>query len=111
MSLAIASEPVPFAEDSDGVVRISKTRVTLDTVVSAFLEGATAEEIAQQYPTLDLANVYSVLACYLRQRSEIDAYLGRYRLQADAVQKQNESQFDPHGIRDRLLARRSENQR
>ena len=111
MSLAIASEPVPFAEDSDGVVRISKTRVTLGTVVSAFLEGATAEEIAQQYPTLDLADVYSVISCYLRKRSEIDAYLRRCRQQAEAVQKQNESQFDPHGIRDRLIARRSKNQR
>ena len=63
MSLAIASEPVPFAEDTDGVVRIGKTRITLGTVVSAFLEGATAEEIAQQYPTLSLADVYSVIAC------------------------------------------------
>ncbi len=111
MSLAIASEPVPFAEDSDGVVRIGKTRITLGTVVSAFLEGATAEEIAQQYSTLDLADVYSVLACYLRQRSEIDAYLRRCHEQAEAVQKQNESQFDPHGIRDRLIGRRSEPQR
>lgn len=107
MSLAIASEPVPFAEDSDGVVRIGKTRVTLGTVVSAFLEGATAEEIAQQYPTLDLADIYSVLSCYLRQRQKIDEYLDRRHQQADAIQKENESRFDPHGIRDRLIARRS----
>ena len=92
-------------------MRIGKTRVTLGTVVSAFLEGATAEEIAQQYPTLELADVYSVLACYLRQRSEIDSYLRRRHQLAEAVQKQNESRFDPHGIRDRLIARRSESQR
>lgn len=107
MSLAIASEPVPFAEDSDGVVRIGKTRVTLGTVVSVFLEGATAEEIALQYPTLDLADIYSVLSCYLRQRQKIDAYLDRCHHQAKAIQKENESRFDPHGIRDRLIARRS----
>ena len=107
MSLAIPNEPVPFVENSDGVVRVGKTRVTLNTVVSAFLEGATAEEIAQQYPTVELADVYSVLACYLRHRTEIDAYLHRSQQQVQMVQKQNESRFDPHGIRDRLIARRS----
>ena len=48
MTLTIATEPIPLRMDSDGVVRVGKTRVTLDTVVAAFVEGATAEEIAQQ---------------------------------------------------------------
>jgi uncharacterized protein (DUF433 family) len=109
MTLAIAAEPVPFMVDPDGVVRVGKTRITLDTVVIAFLEGATAEEIAQQYPTLDLADVYSVISYYLRRRPEIEDYLQQERQKAETVQKQNESRFNPHGIRDRLLARRSEN--
>ena len=45
MTLAISVEPAPLEIDSNGVVRVAKTRVTLDTVVTAFLEGATAEEI------------------------------------------------------------------
>ncbi|MEE8430823.1 MAG: DUF433 domain-containing protein [Candidatus Desulfatibia sp.] len=105
MTLAIEKELVPFTVDSEGVVRIGKTRVTLDTIVTAFLEGATAEEITQQYPTLDLADVYSAIGYYLRQRPEIDDYLQEERRQAETVRKQNESRFDPHGIRDRLLAR------
>lgn len=44
-----------FPKDADGVVRVAGTRVTLDTVVAAFEEGATAEEIAQQYPSLAFA--------------------------------------------------------
>ena len=105
MTLAIEKELVPFTTDSDGVVRIGKTRVTLDTIVTAFLEGATAEEITQQYPTLNLSDVYSAIGYYLRQRPEIDDYLQEERRQAEAVRKQNESRFDPQGIRDRLLAR------
>jgi uncharacterized protein (DUF433 family) len=111
MTLAIEKETVPFTVDSDGVVRVGKTRVTLDTIVTAFWEGATAEEITQQYPTLDLADVYSVIGYYLRRRQEIEDYLHQERRQAESVQKQNESRFDPHGIRDRLLARSTEKAR
>ncbi len=108
MTLAIEKELVPFTVDSDGVVRIGKTRVTLDTVVTAFLEGSTAEEITQQYPALDLADVYSVIGYYLRRQPEIEDYLQQERQQAKAVQRQNESRFDLQGIRDRLLARNAE---
>ncbi len=61
VSLATATESLPLTVDDDGVIRAGRTRVTLDTVIAAFLEGATAEEIARQYPSLDLADVYSVI--------------------------------------------------
>lgn len=106
MSLAVSPEPVPLATDVDGVVRVGTTRVTLDTVVAAFHEGATAEEIAQQYPALRLADVYSVIAYYLRHRTTVDTYLGdRLRL-GEETRRENERISDPAGIRDRLLARR-----
>ncbi len=107
MTLTIATETVPLVTDVDGVIRVGKTRVTLDTVISAFLDGATAEEITHQYPSLDLADVYSVIAYYLRRRAEVDAYLQRRREQAEKIREQNESRFDPSGIRERLLARRA----
>ena len=84
------------------------TRVTLDTVIAAFTNGATAEEIVWQYPTLGLVDVYEVISYYLRHRDEVDAYLQERAKEAEAVQRQNEAQLDPHGIRDRLLARRAE---
>jgi uncharacterized protein (DUF433 family) len=48
--LAITTITSPLNADQDGVVRIGKTRVTLDTVIHAFKHGATPEEIAQRYP-------------------------------------------------------------
>lgn len=108
MTLTIATEEkIPLVIDIDGVIHVGKTRVTLDTVISAFLDGATAEEIAHQYPSLDLADVYSVIAYYLRRHDEVDAYLQRRREQAEKIREQNESRFDPSGIRERLLARRA----
>lgn len=107
MTLTITTETVPLVTDVNGVVRVGKTRVTLDTVISAFLDGATAEEITYQYPSLDLADVYSVIGYYLRRRAEVDAYLQQRQEQAEKIRKQNESRFDPSGIRERLLARRA----
>jgi uncharacterized protein (DUF433 family) len=106
MALSFGTEVIPLRTDADGTVRIGRTRVTIDTVVEAFITGATAEEIAQQYPSLELADIYQVIGYYLRRSSEVEAYLQQRALQAGAVRKQNETRFDPKGVRDRLAARR-----
>ena len=106
MATATTTETIPLKMDNDGVIRVSETRVTLDTIVAAFKEGATAEEIADQYPTMPLADIYSVIGYYLHQKKEVDAYLNRREKFAEEVRRQNEARFDATGIRERLLARR-----
>ena len=105
--LTISTETPPLVTGADGVMRVAGSRVTLDTVVLAFTEGATAEEIAQQYPTLALADVYAVLGYYLHHKHEVDAYLSERSKTHDQVRKQNEARFDAKGMRERLMARRS----
>jgi len=107
MTLIIETQPLPLLLDADGVVRVSGTRVTLDTIVYAFLDGATAEEIAQQYPSITLPVIYSVIGYYLSQSAKVDQYLKRREKLAVKIRQQNEARFDPQGIRDRLLARRA----
>ena len=107
MGLMITHEMAPLEATPDGAVRVGGTRVTLDTVVAAFLEGATAEEIAQQYPVLPLADVYAAIGYYLRHRSEVEAYLDQRRETAERVRAENTARFDPADIRARLLARRT----
>jgi len=99
-------ERVPIHTDADGVVRVAGTRVTLDTLVAAFDTGATAEEIAQQYSSISLADVYSVITYYLRHKTEVSAYLHRRQEQAATVRAEVERRFPPSGIRERLIARR-----
>jgi len=106
MSLARSAKPISLEKDADGIFRVGGTRVTLDTVIAAFTEGATAEEIVYQYPVLNLVDVYEVISYYLRNRSEIEAYLMKQQ-GALKIRQQNENLFDPHGIRDRLMARQS----
>src|SRR4030067_2035871 len=97
MALSFATEAIPLAADADGVVRVGNTRVTLDTIIAAFSDGATAEEIVQQYPSLNLADVYQVIGYYLRRPSEVEAYLQQRTTQATEIRKQNESRFEPQG--------------
>ena len=85
MAFSITTEPIPLETDSDGVVRVGGTRVTLETVVATFLDGATAEEIARQYPSLNLADVYAVISYYLRHTEEVERYLSERREQAADV--------------------------
>ncbi|HSM82420.1 MAG TPA: DUF433 domain-containing protein [Nodosilinea sp.] len=108
MSLAIKAEPVPLAMSADGVVLVGGTRVTLDTVIAAFCQGSTAEEIVYRYPSLRLGDVYASIAFYLNHQQEVDIYLRERQEQAKTIRQTNQAQFDPQGLRDRLLARRVE---
>ena len=107
MPIRVTAEPIPLVVGDDGVARVRGTRVTLDTIVDAFRMGATAEEIAQQYPTVALADVYAAVAFYLHHQPEVDDYLRAGQVEAERVRAQVEQRFPPNGVRDRLLARRS----
>ena len=107
MSTLPVTATVPLQTDPLGVIRVDGTRVTLDTIITAFRAGATAEEIAQQFPAVALADVYLVIAHYLNCAAEVDAYLFQRQTEAEALKHEIESRFDPAGVRDRLLARRN----
>src|SRR5205823_14630188 len=105
MSLKISTDPAPLIADEDGVVRVAGTRVRLDTVVYAFNQGASAEEILQQYPSLALSDIYATISYYLQHRNSVDDYLRERQLEHDRVRQLNESRSDPAGLRERLLKR------
>lgn len=106
MTLPLMVDPLPLHTDRDGVIRVGGTRVTLDTVVYAFNEGFTAEEISLQYPSLELADIYSVISYYLHHRGEVDSYLEEREREAEEIRQKIEARIDSRGIRERLLARR-----
>jgi len=62
MPLKITTDPAPLITVESVVVRVRGTRVRLDTVVYAFNQGASAEEILQQYPSLALADIYETIS-------------------------------------------------
>ena len=64
-----------YVEQREGVYWVASTRVSLDSIVYAFLDGQTAESIAQSFPVLTLEQVYGAITFYLAHRPVIDAYL------------------------------------
>src|SRR5262249_31666345 len=96
----------PLRPDASGALRVGESRVLLELVIRAFEDGATPEAIVQRYPTTNLADVYAVIAYYLRHREEVAAYLAERERQAGAVQQHIEGQQgDFAGLRDRLRAK------
>lgn len=108
MALTIQVDPVPIEADANGVLRVGGTRVTLDTVVGWYREGARAEDIARKYDALRLADVYAAIAYYLRHQAEVDAYLDERERAASQARAENEARFDAAGVRERLAARAEE---
>jgi uncharacterized protein (DUF433 family) len=104
--MAEITEPIPLETGADGVRRVTGTRVALETVVTAFTDGATAEEIARQHPSLSLADVYQVIGYYLRHSTELEPYLAERRKQMEETRETNEGKRSPDGLTNRLRGRR-----
>jgi uncharacterized protein (DUF433 family) len=64
-----------YIEQRDGVSMIGGSRVSLDSIVYAFLSGQSAEAIAQAFPILSLEQVYGAITYYLAHRDDVDRYL------------------------------------
>ena len=77
----------PYIEKRKEGYWIVGSRVSLDSVVYAFLEGQSAESIAQAFPVLSLEQVYGAIAYYLANKKNIDAYLKNQRADYEAKLK------------------------
>lgn len=99
--------PLPLAMTEEGVIRVGGTRVTLDTIVIAFQQGSSPEAIAEQYPSVELADIYATITYYLNHQAEVEEYLRVRRQQAEETRREMEAHYNPVGLRERLLARRA----
>ena len=110
-TLTIASQTPPLQTDARVRFRVGSTRVSLDVVIAAFQAGASAEEITHRFPTLDLADVYTVIGFYLHNQEAVDAYLAAQEQEAvTRFRKQIETRQQPDALRARLLALRAQRQ-
>lgn len=106
MTTAIANTPVPLKTDQDGVIRVSRSRIPLDTVVDIFSSGASPEEIVYQFPSLHLADVYDVIGYYLRNQQAVDQYFHDRQAEKREVREINMERSNLYGVRQRLLSRK-----
>jgi uncharacterized protein (DUF433 family) len=87
---------------------VGGTRVRLESVIAEFQNGATPEQIVQDFDSLTLADVYAVITYYLRNRADVDAYIEEQRREGDRIEGEVRASLPHAEIRERLLARRRE---
>jgi len=71
-----------------GRLRINGTRTTVNQLVVWYKQGYVPEEMADQYPHLTLAQVYTALAYYHANREEIEADLAAETIEADRLEQE-----------------------
>lgn len=70
-----------YVEERDGGYYVHGTRVSLDSLVYAFLRGESPEGIAESFPALSLEQVYGAITFYLANQRVIDAYLEKGKVE------------------------------
>ena len=104
--LPLLAESPPLRVEDSGVIRVGKSRISLDLVVEQYENGMTPEDIIRAYDSLELADVHSTIAYYLRHHGEIGAYLKRREDEAKALRAKIEAEHPPIS-REELMARRT----
>ncbi|MFO0865108.1 MAG: DUF433 domain-containing protein [Gemmataceae bacterium] len=100
-------EPVtlPIREEN-GVHRIGRTRVSLDVVLRAFVEGQTPDQVLRNFDTLDMADLYLIFGYFMKHRSEAVDYLR----ECDEEWKEQRREWEAShpeliGLREQLMER------
>jgi uncharacterized protein (DUF433 family) len=90
-ALLTAAAEGPLHLDKQGDIRVGGSRVLLDTIIEHYNAGISPEDIAGGYHTIHPADVYEAIACYLRHKDDVEAYLRRREAEAVALRQQIES--------------------
>jgi uncharacterized protein (DUF433 family) len=64
-----------LTRDDAGHIRVSGHRIGIQDIVFYYNEGYSPEMIVGQFPTLALPLVHKVIAFYLENQDEVDAYV------------------------------------
>jgi uncharacterized protein (DUF433 family) len=81
MTTAIEISALPMSEyleqPEPDVVRVKGHRIELEQIVERYQEGYSAEQIAQEFPGVELKAIYAIIAYYLHNQPAVDAYIVR----------------------------------
>jgi uncharacterized protein (DUF433 family) len=75
--------PEFLTEWPDGEIVLTGHRISLYHVVSDYRQGASPEQLHEDYPTLPFELIQKVLAFYKENKREVDDYVTRYREELD----------------------------
>lgn len=102
-----STQTVPLTLGADGTIRVTGSRVTLDSVIDEFKRGATAEQIQDDFPSLTLREIYGAITYYLDHTETVEEYLRQQQQASDETRSFIETHQDITQLRERIRARRA----
>jgi uncharacterized protein (DUF433 family) len=93
-----------LTRDATGEIRLTGHRIGLLHVIRRYNEGFSPEMLVCQYPTLPLALIHKVIAFYLENRAEVDAYVAACESELSRDRAANPRRLDLAALRERLEA-------
>lgn len=91
MSTEISTLLVSSPDVCGGRLRIDGTRITLNQIVTLYKQGLNADDIADQYQHLTMAQVYTALAHYHANQDEVEADLAAEKREASSLEEEHEA--------------------
>jgi uncharacterized protein (DUF433 family) len=95
-----------FTQDKYGYIHLAGHRIGLMHVVDLYKEGYSPEMLLDHFPTLSLALLHKVIAFYLENQAEVDAYIAQCRAEIDRQAAAPQPGPDLAELRQRMEARR-----
>jgi len=107
MPFSIEAETPPLKVWADGTIRIGQSRIKIERIIKAFVNGSSAEQFAHDYPTVTVEDAYGAIFYYLRHKATLDEHVAEMDRQGDEAERLIEEKFgSQQGMRERIIARR-----
>ena len=89
------SVALPLKTDEYGAIRVSNTRVTLDSILALYHQGESPESIHDSFDVIPLNDVYVVIAYYLANKDSLDTYLAQRTAEGERLRQEWEARYTP----------------
>lgn len=86
------TQTIPLTMLDNGAIRITGTRVSLDSIIQHYKLGKTPEGIHESFPDVSLSDIHGVIHYYLTHQEAVEEYLRQQEIDADRIQQQIEVQ-------------------
>jgi uncharacterized protein (DUF433 family) len=104
----IAPLLVPLTRLPNGTLRVTGTRIALESVVESFKDGASPELIVRWYDSLNLPDVYAIVSYYLNHTEEVETYLREQYAAEEEIRRKIAAEMPiPAELRERIRSARA----
>jgi uncharacterized protein (DUF433 family) len=93
---------LPLRLDDAGRWRVGGTRIPIETVIIAFQQGSSPEQIVEDFDVLKLADVYQIVGYYLAHKDALDAHIVRYFEEGESLRREMEKLYPPISKEERI---------